>query len=102
MTHEIIEEIEKKFKAFCNEHINDYHGEEAWVYTKPALETAIEVNIADTLERVRDTIRTIELQSGSDGHLYGGELMRETILQALTPTPVTESGIYLKECIDKI
>ena len=97
MTHERIEEIENKFKAFSNEHINDYHGEEAWFYTKPALETAIKVNIADTLALVRE-----EIEKYGEEKLVHPMIIGD-LLRLLTPTPPSskESGIYLKECIDK-
>jgi hypothetical protein len=107
MTHERIEEIENKFKAFSNEHINDYHGEEAWFYTKPALETAIKVNIADTLALVRQKIATYKSYYnpiGDERNTGKHEAMTalDAELVALISQQSKESGIYLKECIDKI
>ena len=36
-----IEDSQKKFRAFSNETLDDYHGERAFVYTESALETAL-------------------------------------------------------------
>ena len=54
-----IEDSQKKFRAFSNETLDDYHGERAFVYTEPALETALTTFESQIRESERERMRKV-------------------------------------------
>ena len=96
MNTNFIEKQKELAKAISNEHESNYYEEDAWFFTRPALDTLTETIIKNTLEEVgrlvgetepspdlNEYLKRVKDGNKDDMYDYGVKITRDMVLNKL-------------------